>query len=288
MTLIAGFTGRGGSVLCSDLLEVSGGYAKKPVDKILTAEGDHTRNFEYAVGCSGNGPYMDMLLSELRRALEVYARIDVDLETDLDPACCDLRDAIVAELTKALTAFYATHIWPKGANADKIEMQFLAAVQPRPYGEAFLVKIVETAVTVVEESYACIGIGSYLADYILENMHSGTGEKEFQFALASFVLTEVNENIDGCGKGYSIYHFDGDGTLDWRFSDYHAEDFSHIKNLFGYAFQAMTDFGEHQDKHGFTPERIGQIVAEERAARLERIRKDLAMRLEFQKSVDQQ
>jgi hypothetical protein len=50
MTLIAGFRGRGGSVLCSDLLEVQGGYAKKPVDKIILSAsavtaciGNHSR-----------------------------------------------------------------------------------------------------------------------------------------------------------------------------------------------------------------------------------------------------
>jgi 20S proteasome alpha/beta subunit len=276
VTLIAGFTGRGGSVLCSDLLEVTGGYAKKPVDKILTPEGDNARDFEYAIGCSGTGPYMDMLQSDLARTLEKEAK-------DRDPASCDLRDALVQKLVETLTKFYSTHIWPRG-NAGCVEMHFLILVHPRPYGEPFFIKVVDTAVSIIQESYACIGIGAYLADYIFENMHSGTGEKEYQFALASFVLSEVNENVDGCGKGYSIYHFDESGTLDCRVSDYHPEDFSRMKNFFNYAFQTMTDFSEFQNRHGFSSQRIGELIGEERADRLRRFESGQLERISFLKS----
>ena len=279
MTLIAGFHGRGGAVLCSDLLEVTGGYAKKPVDKIslsINATHPDKLRFQFAIGCSGSGPYMEMLQAELVRELESLAGSMQIEYSDLLPMIC-------RSLTDCLVCFYGKHIWPRPEGAPSAEMQFLVLVQPCPFGEHQLIKIAETAVSIVkDESYACIGIGAYLADYILDNILSGTGGKEYQMAAAAYVLTEVNNNVDGCGHGYSIYHFSEDGKMDWEFDMYRRDDFSELKEIIKYGFQTMTDISE-DSIHGFTSARIGELIHAERTAREARLQMELDGRARFQK-----
>jgi hypothetical protein len=276
MTLIAGFSGRGGTVLCSDLLEVQGGYAKKPVDKItLSVNADEPENirFQFAIGCSGSGPYMDMLQAELVSGLELLVKSQ---DTPLDKLPTTIRDVLV----DILVQFYGKHIWPRSSSAVNAEMQFLLLIQPCPHGEPCFMRIIETAVSIIEEaSYASIGIGSYLAEYILENLHSGGGAKEYQLALAAYVLTEVNENVDGCGHGYSIYHFDENGKMSWMFDKYRPEDFSGLKRIFEWAFQTMTDIVPQVS--GFTPQRLGELIDEERLSRLRRLENEIAAKEEF-------
>jgi hypothetical protein len=279
MTLIAGFRGRGGSVLCSDLLEVTGGYAKKPVDKIslsVDAVRPERLRFQFAIGCSGTGPYMEMLQAELARGLESLAR---DLQTRLD----DLQQKVCDSLADCLVRFYAKHIWPRPAHAPSAEMQFLLLIQPCPCGECALIKIAETAVSLIkDQSYACIGIGAYLAEYILENMFSGTGDKEYQMSVAAYTLTEVNNNIDGCGHGYSIYHFADDGKMDWEFDAYRRDDFSGLKEILKYGFQTMTDVSADYT-HSFSPVKVGELIGNERLSRVAALQKELDTRKKFQR-----
>jgi hypothetical protein len=282
MALIAGFRGRGGTVLCSDLLEVQGGYAKKPVDKItlsVKAYKPQSIRFQFAIGCSGSGPYMDMLQSELVSELESLAS---SADILLDKLLTTIRDAMV----EILVSFYGKHIWPRSSSAANADMQFLLVIQPCPCGESCFMKIIETAVTIIEDySYACIGIGSYLADYIFENMLSGTGAKEYQLALAAYVLTEVNENVDGCGHGYSIYHFDENGQMSWMVHNYRSEDFSGMKRIFEWAFQTMTDIV--LEVNGFAPERLAELIDEERQSRMHQLEQEIAARRRFDRMVSE-
>jgi len=269
MTLIAGFRGRGGSVLCSDLLEVQGGYAKKPVDKIILSASAYRPEdirFQFAIGCAGSGPYMDMLQGELVAGLEMLAnRKDISLG--------DLPTTIRNAMGEILVTFYGNHIWPRSPNASNAEMQFLLLIQPSPFGNPCLLKVVETAVDVLDDSsHCCIGIGAYLAEYILENMLSGTGAKEYQLALASYLMTEVNENIEGCGHGYSIYHFGEDAKMSWMADTYRPENFSEIKRIFQWAFQTMTDIVP--EVSGFTPERLSELIEETRLLRIRRLEQE--------------
>jgi 20S proteasome alpha/beta subunit len=278
MTLIAGFVGRGGSVLCSDGLEVQGGYAKRLVDKI-SLSGDamtgESLRFQFAIGCSGSGTYMDMLQAELVRELE-------SLSTDKQIELAELPDIICRALSEPLVNFYGRHIWPRPSGAANAEMQFLLLIQPCPFGESCLIKIAETAVNIISDSYACIGIGSYLAEYILENIFSGSGEKEYQLAVAAYVLTEVNKNVDGCGHGYAIYHLDENGKLSTMFDMYRPEDFSEIKRIFEWAFQTMTDISP-ESIHGFTPRRLAELIEEQRLLRIRRLEKEMAFRARLAK-----
>jgi hypothetical protein len=216
---------------------------------------------------------MDMLQAALVTELEALA---ASRNIPLD----ELKPTIANALVDILVKFYGTHIWPRSPSAANADMQFLLLIKPCPFGEECFMKVVETAVNIIDNgSYASIGIGSYLADYILANLHMGVGAKEYQLALAAYVMGEVNDNVDGCGHGYSIYHFDNEGKFSWMAHDYRREDFSEIKLIFRWAFQTMTDIRPEVDS--FTADRIGEFVERERIKRTANLERELEMRARF-------
>lgn len=232
MTAIIGIHGYPGVVLCADSEETISGYAKRQVDKI---EQWNHKPFRFSIGAAGCGHYADMLASSISTALFKIDTFDL----------LEIRAAIESELL----IFHEKHIWPRvnQESATGASVELIIIVQPLPSGRVEIIHTTETAVLLLDNRcYVSIGIGSHLADYILERVFTPSSGEAHLLTAAHYVLKEVINNIAGCGKEPTIALYRNDGTADWLFfeeleqlgvalgkwAEFHKE-----------AFSAVTDTG---------------------------------------------
>jgi len=210
MTIIAGFSNSNGTILCADSQETSGGYAKRHVDKIAfngnwSRDPENFPEFSYAMSAAGAGHYADMLTFDLR--FSIHPAI-----TKYDP------EKIIDFIQQKVATFYEKHSLPRGENAP---LEMLIVLLPNEgIGFPLILHVVETAVNVVQHGeHRCIGIGGYLGNFILERILSPYGSKQHLIAVAAYLLKQVRENVEGCGKQSKIYCF-GRGAMDIVQEDY--------------------------------------------------------------------
>lgn len=184
MTLVSTLIGREGLVMFSDNQETRGGYSKTTVDKLCVWDIEGMP-FRIAIsGSTDNAMYLDML--------------DRTISADLLRLNEYSMPLIEEELSKTLTSFYSKHIWQQPAAP---QLDFLIAIQPLPSGRPQVIHVSGTAVLVssLTEHYKCIGVGSYLANYLF-NLFVGGGETQAELAIAAaYIGQQVNQNVEGCG-----------------------------------------------------------------------------------------
>jgi len=230
MTLVAALSGHEGVVMFADTQEIVAGYSKKNVDKLCVYDGQNPL-FRFAIaGATNDATYLENLQSEMASALR--------------SVCAYKLGTISDTLTAVLTSFYAKHIWPRAT--DKPHMQYLVVVQPLPEGRPETFHISETAVNVlgITTHEKSIGVGSYLADYLIHLLLGG-GEPLAQLcAAAVYVATQVRENIEGVGQVERIAMFGNEGQYDeLTLSEIMAieQTVSPIAEVIKTSFDAMTD-----------------------------------------------
>jgi len=225
MTIAAGFIGDHGAVLCADSQETIGGYAVKKVEKISVNE---CKAFNLAVVGAGHAPYIDMISTDIYIA--VYG--------------CDGNPVTIEEaVSKVLIEFHTKHIWPRSPDPNLAPLEFLILISDRKYADDFLFHTCDTAINWIQGSKA-IGVGSYLADYILENMLTNDGTEEHLLATAVYMLKEVRENISGCGMESSIYFFGRNGIyqrMDENAIAVMEKNCEHFKAMVKAGFYEMTE-----------------------------------------------
>ena len=154
MTIVAGFCGFGGTILCADSLETVDNYSKRKVRKILDLEVGGPP-FNVAIAGAGNdGSYIDSLTEEMTESL--YR---------LDEASLDL-SAMVDAISSTVHTFYERHIWPLGSQDSMVE--FLIVIQ-EPKSEGYLFHVHGTTVNRIQDRKT-IGIGSMFADVVLAHI----------------------------------------------------------------------------------------------------------------------
>jgi len=229
MTIVAGFSGMAGLVLCADTQETVSGYAKKEVEKIRTWYARTDYEYNLAIGAAAdNGPYADLLTQELGSVLGEIHSYDLSAFDNAISEC--LRD------------FYSKHIWPR-QQEHVPQIETLIAFQPNYGGHTELFHTTETANVFVQEKPCCIGIGSYLANFILETVAFLGGTKNHLLAAAAYMLQEVRDNVDGCGKNATIWFFDTEGNCERFISDrlkFLEEQATQIRYGMNRAFAYMT------------------------------------------------
>jgi hypothetical protein len=206
MTILAGFSSTAGAILCADTQETVG-YAKRNVNKIEVKQSGKTigeSKFRVAIAAGGTSYYADKLTQELFDTIRSFE--------EYEPK--EIIEAIEAKLTE----FYTKHLWPRANVQDAPQIELLILFQAIPddpkifVGYPLLLHVAETAVNIVQ-SYKTVGIGSWLADYILERLQPhGRSNKHCLVALGAYLMKEIRENVDGCGKDAEIMFFGRDGT----------------------------------------------------------------------------
>ena len=195
LTIIAGFSGYGGQVLCSDSQETVDSYAKKSVNKIILVQ---CPNWRFAISGAGAGPYLDMVIQSL--------------DWTFTKGFEDSPSAVQKIIESQIAEHYKMHVWPRAASKDSAEIELLIAAQSYTWHETFLFHTRETAVNWCQEPKA-IGVGSYLADYILDHLLSRHGDKYHLLSVAAYVLKKTRDYIEGCGMQSFIYLFTRNGEM---------------------------------------------------------------------------
>lgn len=271
MTIVAGFSGAGGAILCADTQETVSGYAKREVEKIHVwkASNDAGLGYNYGVAVAADsGPYADSLTQELRLAIREVR--DYDLS------------AIDKAIEQCLTKFHSTHIWPRASQDRAPQLESLVVIQNIRGGHAEFFHTSETAVNYVDQTQCCIGIGGYLADYIVRKTLTPGASMGHMLAVAAYMLLEVRENVDGCGKG-TIWWFDRQGNCDLFYDPSHRQTFledqaGEINVALARCMAYMTDVGD--DAHPFhtDPDELLKLLNGIRANNSEALQKELSAR----------
>jgi hypothetical protein len=198
MTLVATFGGASGTILLADSQE-STGYAKKSVSKV---EVFTSKPYRFAFAGAGNATHIEGITRCLMRESGLRELPDAGT-THSD---------VEAALKAAVIGYYQQHIWPRAGDKPELELIFLA--QPLPVGHTIAFHIADGLVNFCHYESKAIGIGSYLADYLLPKLVGYAQEDGELFAKAVYILKEVKDNIEGCGGESQIHLFKNDGTCD--------------------------------------------------------------------------
>jgi hypothetical protein len=225
MTILAGFSSSAGAILCADTQETVG-YAKRNVSKIEVSD-TSGKEFRVAIAAAGNGPYADKLTQGLFGAIGAYK--------EYDPG------NIISAIENTVTEFHSKHIWPRTDAQYAPQVELLILLQPTKDdvvpgfpGYPLLLHVAETAVNIVQETKS-VGIGSWLADYILDRLHLGYGNRNYMVALGAYLMKEVRENVEGCGKDAELMFFGSDGkwedisgSAELMFLENHVEEINSV------------------------------------------------------------
>lgn len=236
MTLVTALWGREGVVMFSDTQETVGGYAKKSVDKLTVWDQGDRLPFRFAIAAATDDTtYLEMLERDIAGAL---LKLDSNWVGRVESALVDV-----------LTAFYAKHIWPQSKNTH---IEFLITIQPLPHGLPDVFHISGTAVSIpsLSEHHKSIGVGAFLADYIVP-MILGGGEGLPQLAMAAAYLgKQVHENVDGCGQVDRIVLLGRDGKFREIYSDVirEMEDVSYaMREIIEQAFRGFSEVDDRDE-----------------------------------------
>jgi len=122
---------------------------------------------------------------------------------EYDPA------GIIDLIKQKVHEFHVQQVWPRGPNSES-PVELLIILHPNNGGFPLILQVTETAVNPIHwsnQDKKCIGIGAFLADYILAKFLSHYGSRQHLIALATYMLKEVRENIAGCGKDSEVFFF---------------------------------------------------------------------------------
>lgn len=117
-------------------------------------------------------------------------------------------------------------------------------------GFIFVWQTCDSAVTEVGDkhfrSHASIGIGSHLAEYLLDHMFSPGGGEAHLVMTAAYVMREIGKSIAQVGLNHYITLFRKDGTVDFFYdSDFLAFDrfFGEFSRFLKHSCEFVSDSG---------------------------------------------
>jgi 20S proteasome alpha/beta subunit len=183
MTIAAGFICSEGVLLCADTEQT--GWAMKLHDSKV----DH---FEHpggkiAYAYAGNVPFACSAIQKLRRHLQRRTFNDT-----------------MAEVEKVLDREYRRNVLshPDHLTDSTISYRILFGV----WSPGERVRLYSTSLTAIEEvkGYQCIGMGDYLAHYLVRQHVAGGIPQRHTLIHASYALSAIKDYVPDCG-GMSIY-----------------------------------------------------------------------------------
>jgi len=202
MTIAIGFMLGNAAVICADSQEVVSDYAKTTTQKIYTLHSPQ----KWRIGLVGAGDTacIELCNEEISRKISSLQAFDYR--------------AMLAIVRETIRDIHEQHIWPRQA-ADRPTFQMLIALQGINPGARALLFSQDNIVLPVHD-YNSIGIGTYLADYLLDRIYPTHGwdygsSAEETAMNAVFVLQQVKSAIHGCDGETLVAIFRGDGTFRW-------------------------------------------------------------------------
>jgi len=148
--------------------------------------GKPTGHSVFAIAGAGTGPYIDAVSHPL-------------IETGLHTKPKELENALRAQLI----TFYEKHVIPFASypDSERPDFDLLLARGNTSTGD----RIWQTHKNTLAEVSPCaaVGGGKFYADNLLQRLYEYR-PVEFATFLAAFVIFQVKENVEGCGKTTSI------------------------------------------------------------------------------------
>jgi 20S proteasome alpha/beta subunit len=179
MTIVAGFPGNGFVVLAADS-EEGGGLAKSSVHKIATID---KGNCKLLIGGAGHGDFIDLAVQHT---------------DDQTPANADIKVAR-AKLEGIVTDIYAKRIdlYPSHER-DELAFELLCAVWSKKDGQPQLVRVRRSA-CLRRKTPEAIGIGTYLARYLIATLGSTDMNLGQAMRLAIHIIAQAKKYVTSCG-----------------------------------------------------------------------------------------
>jgi len=225
VTIIAGFKGYNGIVLCSDTQETVV-FAKRRVSKLRIEPSDGKGSIGVAFCGAGEGPFIDKLVE--------LAWEDVQTSSSLDAACEEIEKSI-KRTYKEYGQIYQRGYCPHAELIFGVTMNFQS-------------KLFHASGPIVNEkkTYSTAGAGQYMADFLAARMYKDWFDIRTLEILAAYILFQAKENVDGCGGESEIGILRDDG-ISGMVDKSHIESIIEVVNfsdeLFAEALLQSGDFG---------------------------------------------
>jgi 20S proteasome alpha/beta subunit len=193
MTIVAGFPGTGFVVLAADS-EEGGGLAKSSVHKIAVVD---KGNCKCLIGGAGHGDFIDLAVQHVDEQLPVTA--DVKMAR--------------AKLEAVVTDIYAKRIdlYPE-YQRDDLAFELLCAVWSKKDVQPQLVRVRRSA-CLRRKAPEAIGIGTYLARYLMATLGSPDMQLHQAVRLAIHIIAQAKKYVTSCGGSTQAMAIGADGHL---------------------------------------------------------------------------
>lgn len=183
MTIVAGFRFNGGVILCADTQETIDNYSKTWTPKLVVKPTpwyarDSANELMVAFGGAGDGPFTDKVIERAWR--------DVKTADSFDEACSEIEKSI-KNTHKEYRNLFQPGFLPQVELVYGVKM----------HGKSTLFKAVGPLVK--ESDYAAAGVGQHLANFLTSHLHQRYLPARQAFILATYVLYQCIEHVDGCG-----------------------------------------------------------------------------------------
>lgn len=193
MTIVAGFPLTGFVVLAADS-EEGGGIAKSSVHKIAFVDKD---NCKCLIGGAGHGDFIDLAVQHAEEQI---------------PANADLK-VMRQKLESIVTDIYANRIdrYPPHER-DDLAFELLCALWSKKDKEPRLVRVRRSA-CLVRKTPEAIGIGTYLARYVIATLGSDEMQITQAIRLATYLIAQAKKYVTSCGGSTQVMVISADGQV---------------------------------------------------------------------------
>lgn len=202
MTIGIGFKCTDGIVLAVDS-QYSAGVGKRKGQKLFPLQGP-SRQYSVILATAGSAALAKRGIGTFSRLLN--ERIG-DRPTDLK----ELQDV----LEDALCVVHTKHIYPAPADERAVLDFWLLMAAWTPNEGYHLFRTDVTAVTTVEE-HTCIGIGSYLGNYLLDLLcrNAIVAQVEDMKPISAYIIKGASDFVEHCGLRTVVTALTDDGFID--------------------------------------------------------------------------
>lgn len=197
MTIAMGFRVTNGVLICSDT-EHSGGRLvgrERKVIPVVFPQGRALFSF--------SADNADLALATIQRCEKALQNTKSGLSSHSE----------MAELVERVTrAQYRKHVLATPDARGESIYQILAALWHRESGTA-LYSTWQGSIRRCD-TYECVGSGFYLGKYLIHSMFDPTMDIDAVRLVATYVMTQVKDNVDGCGGRTHMIALYDDGTFE--------------------------------------------------------------------------
>lgn len=184
MTIVAGFPGMGFVVLAADS-EEGGGIAKSSVHKIATVDKGDAK---LLIGGAGHGDFIDLAVQHADESITKN----------------DNLKSIRQKLETIVTEIYSKRIdhYPEHERSD-LEFGLLCALWSKKDTLPQLVRVRRSA-CLIRKAPEAIGIGTYLARYLIATLGDQVMDADQIVRLAAYVIGQAKKYVNGCGGATQV------------------------------------------------------------------------------------